>query len=257
MGKLYELLAVEPELRQTAEEVSKSIQGLLSNAAQQLVGQVRTYQPLDEEGEGFAPEVTNMGTTVSKALARLEEGFGPWLDLAIAKENANRGAAANVLLDGEVILFDIGATALLNLEAKLEAIRRVYKAIPTNDPSERWTWDSQNECWVSQPRITYKTQKVPEAHVDYEATKEHPAQVTAYNRDVRIGEWTTTISSGMLSPSDKRERLARLDKLIAAVKTARQRANSSEADQPAIAADLFAYINEGRISADRSDSDQP
>lgn len=244
MGKLHEVLAVEPQLKAAAERAISTAKSAFTKS-ERFTGQVKTYTPLEEEGEQRPGEATRVATTVAKELAELEAAFGRWLDAAIQKEVTNQGTSAEVLLGRGTFISELPATALLNLESKLEALRAVYAAIPTNDPSESWWWDDSIGKWVSPERITYAGRKVTRPLVLYEATREHPAQVTTYNEDIRVGEWKTRIFSGMLSPEDKRARLERLDELLQAVKKARQRANDCEVVEISVAERIFAYINEG------------
>jgi hypothetical protein len=136
------------------------------------------------------------------------------------------------------------ATALLNLESKLTEIRTVFASIPTLDPSERWEWDAGREHYVSKDRETNITKKVTKVLVMYEATVEHPAQTQPYNEDVKTGTRTTTLYSGLPSISEKRQILDRIDKLLRAVKEARQRANSIEIKDVKVAEAIFNYIRE-------------
>ena len=243
MAKLHELLAVEGDLASAAQAVLKEVKGLLGSP-EKFLGRVRTYRPLEEDGQTQPNETTNLSTTVDKELARLSTHFGNWLNASIQKEVTNQKTSADIVVGEQIIAERLPATALLNLESKLASLKSVLVAIPTNDTTERWEWDTEAEAWVSEPRITFSTKKTVKHHVAYEATKEHPAQVQAYNEDVRVGEWTTIIRSGMLRPSQKRDILERLDKLIMAVKAARQRANQAEIEDVQIAKKLLDYILE-------------
>lgn len=243
MGKLHELLAVEPDLKSEAQRLASKVKALFSEGKGRLIGQIRTYQPLEEGGEDFADEIAELATTVDSELLDWEVAFSGWLDAAIQKEVTNQRTGADVVMDDGTTLFEIlPATALLNLEAKLVEIRQVFKQIPTNDPTESWSRDADLGCFVSRPRTTYKAKKTLRSHVKAEATKEHPAQVDVYTEDVRVGTWTTVIHSGMLTPVEKQNRLKRIDMLIRAVKQARQRANSIEITDIHLGKKLFAYI---------------
>lgn len=239
MGKLHELLAVESELANRANDALKAARDVFTSP-QKLIGQVRKYRPMDENSKGQPDEVTNLSTTVEQEVKLLFAAFGNWLDASIQKEVTNQSTNAAIELGGET--FGLPAPALLNLESKLANLRAVLEAIPTNDTTERWEWDKETEAYVSAPRITFRTEKQPKAFVAYEATDKHPAQVQVFTEDVRVGEWTTIIKSGMLSPSRKRDVMARLDKVIAAVKKARQRANDIEVTEVRIADALMSYI---------------
>jgi hypothetical protein len=76
----------------------------------------------------------------------------------------------------------------------------------------------------------------------YDATEEHPAQLETWSEDIPIGKFTETLWSGMLSPAEKSAKLGRIDKLLRAVKKARQRANAVDVVDVTIGKELFNYI---------------
>jgi len=243
MGKLHEIIAVEPELKSEATRLLAEVGALFTQGQIRLVGMVRKYSPLEDTGEKFPDEIAELATTVRDELRQLRATFGRWMDATVQKEITNGRTTADVIVDGEVILKGLPAPALLNIESKLAALRGVYAAIPTNDPTERWEFDGQQGVYVSTPKDSYRTKKVTKALVLFPATPEHPAQTQAVVEDVREGVWTNTKRSGMLSPSEKRALLERLDSLARAVKTARQRANDTEADTTRVAEAMFAFIH--------------
>lgn len=236
MGKLHELLAVEGDLRAKAQQAVKDIKGLFGS--NKLVGQSRTYRPYQDQ-EPQASESQHLATTASDELSRLHGVFGTWMDAAIQKEVTNVLTSASV----DTLGLELPAPALLNLESRLAEIRAVYVSIPVNSESEIWNWSEDLGCWASEPRTTYRTQKVPERLVKYEATEEHPAQVDVYMRDAQVGEWTTLIHSGAFSPVQKQKCLDRIDELIGEIKRARQRANCQEARDVHVADKIFHFIH--------------
>ena len=248
MGKLHELLAVEPSLKAEAQRVLSQVKSIFTSGTTRLIGQIRSYQPLEEGGEKFETEISNLATTTAAELDRIAETFGAWMDAAVQKETTNQDACADVMLDGETFLELLPATALLNLESKLAEIRQVYAAIVINDPTVKWEWDEQQGHYVSRPRVTYRTRKVPRAHVLYEATTEHPAQVEMYHEDIRVGTWTAIIHSGAFAPKERQARLERINALLRAVKQARQRANNEDVTSRRVAEKIFNYINGGWIA---------
>jgi hypothetical protein len=244
MPKLHELLAVEGDLKSRAQQAKNAITKLFVDGSGRFVGRVITYQ-VDEGEDPRPPEITELGTTVDEEIGSLEGVYGAWLDVAIQKEVTNQGTAANIVIDGQEILNQtLPAPALLNLEAKLTELRMIYAAIPILDPSERWEWNEDRGQFISADRVTNITKKVPQKLTLAEATEHHPAQVQAYHEDVKIGTRTTTLYSGMISPRQKTVILDRLDKLIRAVKEARQRANDIEINDVKVSAAIFDYLRE-------------
>lgn len=241
MSELHQILAVEGDLKNRAQEALANARGIFASDA--LSGLVRRYRPSEENGEPLPAEDKELVAKVPDVLADVRAAYGEWLDVAMQKEITNQTTGADVEVDGVIVLSGMPAPALLNLEGKLLELRGIYAAIPTTDSSERWQWDKAQGAWVSEPHITYRTNKVPKTHVAYEATKEHPAQIQVYTEDIRIGEWSTVKISGMEAPANKRQLLERVDKLLKAVKQARQRANNATVIDTTVADSIFGYIH--------------
>lgn len=249
MPKVHELIAVEDSLKASAEQRARETMMIFSTDMKTaLQGQTRHYQPLDPENADWYPdEDVKLATTVMDELGSVRDTFGAWMDVSMLKELSNCDAKVDVVVDGNVLLQDMSAPALLNMESKLLSLRKVYELIPTLNPSEVWTRDDNLGGYKSDPRISIKTKKTVKTLVKYPATKEHPAQTETYNEDVKVGEWTTTIHSGAILLSEKCAILERIDKLYRAVKSARQRANEITARTGTFAEKIFDYINNGRM----------
>jgi hypothetical protein len=243
MPKLHELLAVEGDLKSRTQQTKNAITKLFTDGTGRLLGRVITYQ-VDEGEDPRPPEVTELATTAAAELDQFGMVYSQWLDAAIQKEVTNQVTMATVIVEGnDVLNVGLPATALLNLESKLTEIRTVYAGIPTLDPSERWEWDAGSGHYISTERVTNITKKVPQILELSKATEQHPAQVQSYHEDVKVGTRTTLLRSGMLAPMYKQQVLDRIDKLLRAVKEARQRANDVEVDKVNVAKAIFNYIS--------------
>ena len=244
MGKLHECLAVEPDLKSAAEKILAETVNTFTKKEHHFLERLKSYQANDEEGETFAPDKQEIVTTVPKKLEHTQEVVVKYIDAMAQKEVTNTVASAILEVDGVALVNEpVPATLLLALEGKLKQLREVYNAIPTLDPSETWHLDDKTGLYEAEPKQTYKTKKVMKNHVKAPATDKHPAQVEVYTEDVRVGTWTEKKWCGMLTPAEKSDLLARIDKLMQAVKKARQRANDAEAKKINIGDALFDYIN--------------
>ena len=244
MSKLHALLAVEPDKKGVAEKILTETIATFSKKMDHFYGQLRHYETQNEEDEMFADEKKEMVTTVKDKVEYTESSLTDLVDLLYQKEDANLSAKADLDVDGLTLAKDIPATVLLNLESRLKVIRQMYMEIPTLSPDEEWEFDSSTNTYKSKPKVTYITKKVQEALVLYPATDKHPAQVKEITKDIRQGTWTTTKWSGAITPVQKSELLARVDKLVQAVKVARVKANDQEVDtSKRIGKKLFDYIN--------------
>lgn len=248
MGKQHELLAVEGDLQGTAKKVIEEAIQTFSKRADHFQGNIKTltmFYEARQETEGGVTERKELVSTVDEKLGYVFGHINKYYDAVLQKESTNQIAKADLVLDGNVIAKDLPATFLLGLESKLKGLRSMIEAIPTLPPGISWEPDASAKSGVfktSHPITTYKTEKRIQHKVMYEATKEHPAQIQAWNEDEKIGKYSTEQSSGMLTTSEKSNRLTRVDKLIQAVKKARQRANNIEVVKGKIGKTLTDYI---------------
>lgn len=229
MGKLHQLLAVERDVKRTAIKMSEETIALFKNKAEHLKGVLRTYKKAFDDGPDFQPERKAMVTTVDDKLNYFIKRWKPYLDLVLQKEETNSSGNAIQELFVDNQSFGVyNATSLLALEKHVGVIIKVIQNIPTLDPTHEWG-EAENGTFVSKyPEETQKTQKLTKPIVLYEATKEHPAQVEMTSYDVIAGIWTTTRTSGMISPKRKADMLERAEKLLRAVQSARSKANGCD-----------------------------
>jgi hypothetical protein len=246
MAELHELLAVEKDL---ATKAKQSIQSAIKGFAHEqiFVGREKVYRAYEDDALPEEPETALMAFTVSGQLDLVLNDIGRWVDAVVAKDISNTMADASIEIDGEEDILNLGplpATALLDLESRLTLVLGVFKDIPTLDPKEEWARDEDLKMgdYRSSPRVTYRTQKRMITHVEYDATPEHPAQVQTFTQDERVGEYITTLTSGMWPLAKKRAAIVRIETLIAAVKQARQRANRHRVDSARVWDRIQAYI---------------
>ena len=71
---------------------------------------------------------------------------------------------------------------------------------------------------------------------------QHPAQVDTFTEDVVVGQWKTIKYSGAMPQSRAAEVLERIGKLQAAVKFAREEANTITVTDRHVGKDVFAYL---------------
>lgn len=240
--KLHELIAVEPDLKGTAEKIVQEAIVTFTKKDAHFMGQKRRYEKLFEH-EGDQPDEDKpIVTTVAEKLKYTFSVVGKALDALASKEVTNTAAKADVLLDGQAIIQALPAVVLINLENQFKKLREMLGHIPTLDPSENWRWDESLNQYVADDKVTLRTKKVLKNHVKYEATKEHPAQVETYTEDVPVGKFFTKKFSGMLTPAEKSAMLERIDNVIRAFKEARERANDIQVQETKIAGKLFSYL---------------
>lgn len=241
MAKLNQIIAVEQGERNRSHKAVTELYKKLQST-QLFQGLTRDYQPKDEEGEQLPTEKKRVEMTVEDAISEYEKAQGRLIDVTSTKDHANTQARADVVVDGDVIVENVPVTFLLFLEKKLIDTRTFISKIPTLDTANSWDEDPNTGLYKSEPYQTNRTQKQMKNHVIAEATKEHPAQVEVYTEDVVIGHWTKTDFSGAIPQKDRKDMLERVDKLIKAVKYAREEANSMEVEDKKVAEQIFGYL---------------
>jgi len=246
MAKLHELLAVEGDLEGLYRKILNETTTTFTKKQDHFLGFVRTLQLYDSNAPEIAPEYKELDTTVDSKLNYQESHIIRYFDVVLQKELTNGSARADIIIDGTTIAKDLPATFLLGLETKLKYVRSVYDSIPTLAPGVKWETDTNKGKDVfktSNPEETFKTEKIIEPFILHKATIEHPAQVREISKTINTGKYERTIWSGMITPARKSVILGKIDKLLQAVKKARQRANTTKVINATVGSELFNYIN--------------
>lgn len=243
---LHELLAVEGDLDGAHKKILDETRVTFTKKSEHFMAQHRKLEMFVEDGITYPEENKAMDTTVQKKLDHMMKTEIRYFDAMVQKEATNQVATAALVVDGITIAENLPATWLLGMETRLKHLRTVYEVIPTLQPGISWELDpsqGDNIFKTKLPVEKLKTETVVEPVVLYEATKEHPAQVKESSKVVTVGKYTLTSWSGMITPAHKSVLLGRVDKLIRAMKKARQRANTTEVTKRTVGQELFDYIN--------------
>lgn len=190
-----------------------------------LDGIDRSYQPDDEvAGERFPRETSNVQVRVDQVITDMCKDLGKVYDIVATKDALNADNKVDVTVDGVDILTQVTAPHLLWLEKRLLTLHEFVRDLPVLDQAKKWT--QTGAIHRADEVQTAKTKKVPRNHVKAEATDKHPAQVEMYYEDVKVGTWTRVDFSGALPVERRDEIVDRVTKLLDAVGTAREEANS-------------------------------
>ena len=245
MTLLHELLAVEPDVVSVTNNVMEEAKNTFSKKSDHFLGQARTVKYLVEnrsnEDTADSKEIV---TTVDDKLSYVLSNAARMYDVLLQKDTANTLAVTDLVIDGKTIATGLPGVFLLGMETRLKALREVVLAIPTLEPAIAWVLD-QNKgkgIYRAPPATTMKTEKVLEHKILVAATDKHPAQVEKWTADVTVARVDTIRFSGMWTTARKSEVLSRLDKIMAAVKQARMRANLVEVPKVNIGKALTDYL---------------
>lgn len=226
MTSLHQVLAAEKGVKGRAQQQLTRAYHLLQKTPL-LSGVARTYQPVDDDGEKLPPESTLVQVGVKEVTESLGAALIEMFDIVLTKDAANQLAAADVIVDGQVILPDVPVTTLLFLEKQLTDLHTYVSKLPTLDPADEWHWDGNRGVYATDPVESRRTEKTPMTHVAYAATEHHPAQLHLYHKDITVGTWTTIKFSGAYPATRVAELTGKVVALQKAVIQARQKANES------------------------------
>ncbi len=241
MPKLNQVIAIEKSVKSRVyselTELHKS-----SQKAEPFNGFVKTYRKKDEEGEDYPAERKKVQVIADALLDRAASILTELFDVTASKDFANCHARADVEVDGQVLVPNAPVSYLLFLEKQLNDLRTFIDKLPELDEADDWSKDENSGLFKTTPIPTHRTKKVQRAIVLYEATKEHPAQTQLITEDVIVGYWDTIKHSGALPVPRKKVLLERVEKLAKAVKFAREKANSADAEEQKIGKKLFTFL---------------
>lgn len=239
--KLNQILAVEKQIKTNTHEQVTALYHLLQKDPL-LSGIARTYRPIEEDGEKLPPENTQVQVRVEETLKEVGRQFTALFDITLGRDAANTLAKADVVVDGVTLLKDVPATYLLWLEKQLTDLHTYIVKLPVLPQTDTWTYDSATSAFKTAVVETSRTKKLPRAFVKYDATKEHPAQVETLQEDKLVGYWSTTKFSGAVSRDRAQKLRARIESLMAAVKTAREQANLVEVPKVVAGQAVFDFL---------------
>jgi|SRR6267154_177661 len=252
MTKLHELLAAEKTPTGAWNTLLADTLKKFKNPTHFFDGHSKSLHMLDDNPankavEDQAREEKPVTTNVYETLEYALDIFSRAENLQYQKNATNRKATGTVMWKGEILLAEMPVDELLGLEARLVKIRELYDAIPTLDATKHWRVDAGISPYVYAtefPEETTKTEKQMIPVTLKEATKEHPAQVQAVNKDIVVGKFTTIKRSGAASAVQKSEAIKRVDELLIEIKQARMRANETVAETGTVASALVKLLLE-------------
>lgn len=241
MAKLHQVTAI---LKGVKSRVYGEVTALHKESQKPdlYLGFAKNYRKKNEDGEDYPPEskkVQLMAPDVLKKLAKLESEV---FDLTAQQEFANQKAVADVVVDGVTLAKAVPVTYLIFLEKQFTDVRTFIEKMPALDEAKDWHADPNSHLFKTDVVTTHKTKKVQKPIVLYPATKEHVAQTQLITEDEIVGWWDTTFNCGAVPVPRKELLLERVDKILRAVKMAREAANDQEVLEHAVGDAFFGYL---------------
>lgn len=242
MTKQHEIVAIESDFKKRSKQEQTEIYKW-AQKSDLYFGLNRDYLAYEDDGERLPAEHKKIQRDLQEDIQSFDDISARLLDLTATKDNTNTKAFADLVVDGETLAERVPVTTLLSLEKELHHVRTFYSALPTLPLDTPWSKDEASGHYVSPEVETVRTKKEQLPIVLYDATKEHPAQTQLITKDLNVGAWRTRKTSSALPEPTKRRLLARIDKLVDAVKQARERANQTEVEDKKIGAAVFGFIH--------------
>lgn len=242
MTKLNQVIAVEKGIKarthSALSDVYKAVQ-----KPELFNGFAKHYLKKDDEAEDLPSEKKIVQLTAKQAISTVKVAMAELFDITAAKDWTNCKAKGTVELDGIKLIEHAPVSFLLFLEKQLTDIRTFVDSIPVLDVAENWTLDQNSSLYKTEESRTHRTKKTVKPIVLYHATPEHPAQTQLITEDAIVGFWAQVKQSGAIPRPEKEQIVAKADKLIKAVKEAREAANNVDvAETPNTSNAIFSYL---------------
>lgn len=242
---LNQVVAIETDVRNAASRRLTEAHHALQRDGM-LEGIERTYRPRDDEGTALPPEIGRVQTTVQEMIEATREALVDLFDITASRDFTNgpgdSGAVADVVVGDQVLVEKAPVAHLLWLERQLDGLHTFASKLPTHDPSTTWALRDPRGVYESEQLVTTRQEKQLRSVELSPATKEHKAQVHAYEEPVVVGYWTTVKLTGAIPVAERAELVARINHLRRAVHAARETANRVEALDPRPGERLLSYI---------------
>lgn len=244
--KLFELLVIEGQLKNQAQATRTELKNTFDKKRHLFEEKHKVFAPVEEGAPMVVEEQSDIQSTVLSELKWIADIWTKALDTSYQVAEGNTQARADVVMDdGSVLLSNVPATALLELEKRAAEIQELLTSVPTLDPAKGFTVDAQRGINIFRAReiVKTRTRKVQKGITLYPATPEHPAQTQMISVDEPSGRITEQEWSGLITPAKKSELISRAEELRRAVKAALHRANAVEmSNLPTCGATIFNFI---------------
>ncbi len=257
MKKQHELLAYETDHNKHADLITVETKKVFNDSAN-FDEHIKSYLAFNDSDKDIGEtSEKKMTTTVQERLSYHAKAITKSFNTMVSKERTNQQACADIIVfndEGDVlatIAKNVPVCALLSLEKKLNEQRKVYSSIPTVATQINWKEGinmAGAKCYIADAtkKIRTRTETITERFDQgVSPNGKHPQFVPRDKKVLAsVGEYTTIVRSGRITPKEKADMMERIDSLIAAVKIARSKANSIEViEEKDLGKAIFDFIN--------------
>lgn len=249
---LHELLAIEGQLEGQAQKCRTQLAATFTGKRHLFEEKSKVFTPLAENAQRETSVESTLQSTVPEELDWITPFITKALDAGLQIAEANTVARADIVLeDGQVLATNVPATALLELEKRVNEVKTLIEAVPTLDPAkgfEPYASHAKKHVFKAREVRKPRTQKMKEVLTLAPATDKHPAQVQLLDVDKVVGHVDEQEWSGLITPAAKADLITRVETLVRAVKAARSRANNVTVDRERrYGAALMSYVFNGKV----------
>lgn len=246
--KLNQIIAIEDgSKKQVHADLTKTHQIL--QKPDLFNGSLATYKPKDETGDPQPDQRKAVQQNAQELVNITKNALVELWNTIATKDIGNCSAKADLVVpggpnsDGITLATQVPVTHLLFLEKQLVDLRTFISKLPVLDPAKEWEYDSNKGMYKTKnPETRIRTRKVHKSLVKIEPGPHSPGQAEIITVDELEGTWTQ-IDTSTAYPADKiRAMLEKVNKLMAAVKFAREEANNTQIEKSKMAAPILDYI---------------
>ncbi len=242
MPKLNQILAIEKGERQKSTAELTALHRR-AEKPELYEGRTRTYKPAADAGEQLPDEVQLVQVRATEVMHQVAAILAPAWNIVASKDWANaKDARADVVLDGTVLIEQAPVSYLLWLEKELNNLLTFVKKMPVLDPSEKWTFSSDQNVYSTAMSWTNRQKPELKTLVKVPPTDKHPAQTETYTENTVVGKFESTRMSGAWQAERKERVLERIAAVRSAVLFAREQANNVETQKMDLAKKIFDHI---------------
>jgi len=243
MPKLNQIIAIEDGAKKSGYADLTKTHHVLQKP-DLFSGFVATYAPHTEDPTLKQPDQRKViQQNAPEIVKQAQAGLADMWNVVATKDIGNCTAKADIIVDGVVLASAVPVTHLLFLEKQLNDMRTFIAKLPVLDPAKEWEYDPNKGMYQTkfhEQRI--KTRKVHKSLVKIEPGPHSPGQADIITVDEPEGVWTQVDMSTAYPQDAIRQMLDRVSKLSAAVKSAREEANSIDVVKATTAEKLLSFI---------------
>ena len=241
MTKLNQLIAVSNTKKSQSQSVLSQAYKIIQKP-DLFDGLEKRYETKNEDDEVLPPESKKVIHRATEIFKDIQQTWIDMFDVVLSQDIGNTEAKANVIVNGKTILENVPAVTLIFLEKQLGDLSTFVSKLPVINPGETWTFDTDQDLYVTDEITTHRTKKVSKPIILHAPTVEHPAQCELVTEDITVGYWKQKKLSGALSHTERTNLQKRINDLREAVVMAREEANSSTVENLKAGKQVMEYI---------------